>query len=107
MSGKSLCMAAFASAVTTGAALPGETEGREPGDVIASEFGGVAHLCSLAFDDEVQPVESVATGREDAMRVAREILGFALAWAGAEVQGAVQPDSQQRRDMRTTVRTHR
>ena len=100
-------MAAFASAVTTGAAPPGETEGREPGDVIASEFGGVAHLCSLAFDDEVQPVESVATGREDAMRVAREILGFALAWAGAEVQGAVQPDSQQRRDMRTTVRTHR
>ena len=34
MSGKGLCMAAFASAVTTGAALLGETEGREPGDVI-------------------------------------------------------------------------
>ena len=73
----------------------------------ASEFGGAAHLCGLAFDDEVQPVESVATGREDAMRVAREILGFALVWAGAEVQGAVQPDSQQRRDVWTTVRTHR
>src|ERR1700733_2195197 len=73
----------------------------------ASEFGWVAHLRRLTFDDDVQPVESVATGREDATRVAREVLGFAFVWTGAEVQRAVQPDSQQRGDVRTPVRLPR
>ena len=72
-----------------------------------AELGQVIHLRSLTFDYDVLPVEPVAAGREDATRVARQVPGLALVWAGAEIQGSVQPDSQQRGDMRAPVRTHR
>src|ERR1700685_16180 len=55
----------------------------------AAEVGGPAYLSRLTFDNEVQPIEPVAPGRQDATRVAREVLGFALIRAGAEVKGAV------------------
>ena len=55
------------------------------GDV--SEFGPLAHHCGRTLDDEVQTIiESVASSREHASRVLREVLGLAFGWTGAEVQ---------------------
>jgi len=71
----------------------------------ASELSLVAYLGGLTLDHEIETViERVAPGRKDATRILREVPGFALGGTGAEVQCAVQPDSQQRSDVRTSVR---
>src|ERR1700730_5402601 len=73
----------------------------------AAEFGLVAYLGGRTLDHQVDTViECVAAGREDAGRVLRQVPGLAFGGTGAEVQRTVQPDSQQRGDVRASVRTH-
>src|SRR5258706_1117789 len=74
----------------------------------ALEQALVAHSHGVAFHHHVEPlVEGVAACGEDAVRVAREVLRFALALAGAKIQRAIQPDGEQRRDVRVSIWTHR
>src|SRR5258708_39806857 len=55
----------------------------------------------VALDHDVQPVLPVgAAGYEDHARVAAQVERLLLAWAGGEVNGAVEPDGNQRRDGR-------
>src|SRR5260370_30433049 len=72
------------------------------------ERGLVAHLRSLALNHEIEAlVKGVTAGRDDTVRVAREVLRFAFTLARAEVQRAIQPDGSHRRGMRASLRTHR
>src|SRR5215213_4262233 len=74
----------------------------------ALELGLLAHFRGRTLDHEVQIiVESVASSREHAVRVLREVLGLAFGWTGAEVQRAVQPDPEQWGDVGAPIRTHR
>src|SRR5918995_5037337 len=68
----------------------------------------VGHPHRVAFDHHVEAlVERVASGREDTVGITHEVLRLAFVRASAEVQRAVQPDGQQRRDVRPSVRAHR
>ncbi len=74
----------------------------------ALEQALVAHPRGVAFHHHVESlVEGVAACGEDAVRVAREVLRFALALAGAKIQRAIQPDGEQRRDVRASLWAHR
>src|SRR5215204_828216 len=74
----------------------------------ALQLGVVAHLDRVAFDHEVHPfVQRVAPGHQDAVRVAGDVLGLLLLRTRAEVQGVVQPEGQQRRDVRPSVGAYR
>ena len=61
----------------------------------------------LSLDHEIETVEGVAPGSRGATQVLREVPGFALGGTGAEGHGAVQPDSEQRRDAGASVRARR
>src|SRR5260221_11543370 len=64
----------------------------------------VGDLNGVALDHDVQPVlPVVAAGYEDHVRVAAQVDRLLLARAGGEVNGAVEPDGNQRRDVRPSV----
>src|SRR5512132_190305 len=78
----------------------------EPGQPMQPAL--VADLNGVAFDDEVEALpEVVAAGREDAMRVALDVPLLLLALAGAEVKRAIEPDRDERCDVRSSVCAHR
>ena len=66
----------------------------------------VAHGFGRSFNHEIEAVEGAMARRKDALTVSREVLRFTFVWASAEVQRPFQPDGQQRRDMRTTIRSN-
>src|SRR5712691_12123827 len=69
--------------------------------------GLVVHHGRVALDDQVETLsEGVAPGRDDAVRVLREVVRLAFGAAGGEVQRAIHPDGHHRRHMRSPVRTH-
>src|SRR5918998_92052 len=81
---------------------------REVGVGHAAQPGGVCQPHRLPLDDEVEPLaEGVAPGGEDAARVVRQVLRFALVGARAEVKRAAQQNAQKRRDVRAPVGTDR
>src|SRR5215210_112176 len=57
------------------------------------EPGLVGHPHRVAFDHEVETFEDVATGRDHAVRVLRQVLRLAFCVPSGEVQGVVQPDA--------------
>src|SRR6266513_3265300 len=74
----------------------------------ALQLGVVAHLHRVAFDHEVLAfVQRVAPGHEDAVRIAGDVLGLLLLGPRTEVQGVVQPECQQGRDVRVPDGSHR
>src|ERR1700685_22445 len=56
-----------------------------------SQFGWVTRSLGRTFEHQIETVESVLAGREDAMKVLREVLGLAFVVPSAEVQAAVEP----------------
>src|SRR5262249_11795400 len=57
--------------------------------------------------DDVEPfLPLVAAGREDHASIGSEVDGLLLVRARGEVEGLVQPDGDERRDMRPTVGSH-
>src|SRR6266705_2397820 len=72
-------------------------DGRQP-----LELRVVGHASGSSLDHDVQPrPELVGTGREDAMGIGLQVLGFLLGGAGAEVERPVEPDRRERRDVRS------
>src|SRR5207248_2544482 len=64
----------------------------------------VHDLDGLALDHDVEPsLPLVATGRQDHVLVGSQVRGLLLAGAGGEVDGVIEPDSDEWRDMRSTV----
>src|SRR6266508_2057496 len=70
----------------------------------ALELGFIGHPHSLTLHDKVEPV---CGDRDGAVRVVREVLGFAGRCASVEVQGAIHPQDPQRHDVGPAVWTHR
>src|SRR6266496_2873572 len=64
----------------------------------------VHHLNGLALDHDVEPsLPLVAAGRQDHVLVGSQVHGLLLAGAGGEIDRVIEPDSDQWRDMRSTV----
>jgi hypothetical protein len=64
----------------------------------------VHHLDGLALDHDVEPsLPLVATGRQDHVLVGSQVDGLLLAGASGETDGVIKPDSDEWRDMRSTV----
>src|SRR5688500_10515776 len=73
----------------------------------ALESGLIDHSHGFAFNYHIETIrENITSGGDDAVRVVREVLGFALGLTGTEVQRTIQPDSHQRRGVRSSVWTH-
>ena len=64
------------------------------------------HLDGLALDHDVEPsLPVVATGHQDHVRVGSQVHGLLLAEAGREIDRVIEPDSDEWRHMRPTVRS--
>jgi hypothetical protein len=64
----------------------------------------VRHLDGLALDDDVEPsFPLVAAGRQDHVLVGSQVYRLLLAGTGGEIDGVIEPDSDEWRDMRSTV----
>lgn len=67
----------------------------------------VSHSHSVALDDKVEAVEIIAARCQHAARILSKILRLALVGTSAEIQRTVEPDSQQRSDVRSSIWTNR
>src|ERR1700680_3149412 len=59
----------------------------------SATFDGIAHVGGVTLYGDVEAIQAIAAGREDAVRVLHEILGLSLRGTGAEVHGSLEPDS--------------
>ena len=73
----------------------------------SSKLSMVAHTFGSAFNHEVEPVEGALPRCKHATAVFRKVLRFPLPRPSTEVESPVEPDPQQGRHMRTTVRSNR
>src|SRR5688500_6665239 len=80
--------------------LPAPVPLRAPGVGESLQRLVVRDLNGVALDDHVEPVvPAVAAGRQDHVRVGAQVDGLLLGVAGAEVEGAVEPDRDERGDV--------
>ena len=64
----------------------------------------VAHTFRRSFNDGIETLEGALPFRKDAMTVCRKVLRFSLVWSPYRITEPFEPDSQQGRHMRATVR---
>jgi hypothetical protein len=65
----------------------------------------VSHSHRVALDDKVETVEIIAACSQHAARILSKILRLALVGTGAEIQRTLEPDSEQRSDVRSSIGT--
>jgi len=86
--------------------LPGSVPLRAPRGGEPVQRGVVGDLDGVALDDDVQAaVPVIAPGGEGDVRVRAQVDGLLFGGAGAEVEGAVEPDGRERGDVRPSVGT--